>query len=304
MFTDNMSYASIVIWYNPLQLGKDVAKKNIQTYSSFFKKVYIIDNSPDDNSKTADQIPHSRYIPNFANLGIAKALNLGCEAAVNDGYTWAMTMDQDSSWESNELSTYLDEVKKINQTDNLVSGFSPMTIHQKETRSVLGTFKHNLFKRRKASSAVAKKDFEYTDRVISSGNIINLDIWESIGKFNEDLFINDVDYEFCYRMIKNDHKIVKINTCKMYHVDGEPRRTFFPHAFLYHKERIYYFVRNKYYILKNYPQFAKKYKYRKAIKKVLFEKLIFLEFEDLKYAIMGIVDGRNNNYGKFCKTKK
>jgi hypothetical protein len=89
----------------------------------------------------------------------------------------------------------------------------------------------------------------------------------------------------------------------MFHIDGEPRKTFFPHAFWYHKERIYYFVRNKYYILKNYPQFARKYKYRQTIRKVLFEKLFFLEFKDLKYVLRGIVDGKNNNYGKYFKIK-
>ncbi|MDR0602911.1 MAG: glycosyltransferase, partial [Bacteroidales bacterium] len=250
--------APIVIWYNPENLGEDTAVKNILTYSGLFNKVYIIDNSLDNNSRLAKRIPNSRYIPNFNNLGIATALNQGCEAASGDDYAWAMTMDQDSSWNGICLSKYINEVNRIYHIDNLVRSFSPKTVHQKEIRSVLGTIKRSLLKKIKPekNNDDGKDEFEYVDRVISSGNIIHLEMWKTIGGFNDELFINDVDYDFCYRAIQKGYKIVKIYVCNMYHVDGEPRRTFFPHAFWYHKERIYYSIRNKYFILNKYPDFA------------------------------------------------
>ncbi|MFP3089893.1 glycosyltransferase [Treponema sp. TIM-1] len=299
-----MISAAIVIWYNPKTLGEAISIKNILTYSDFCKKVYIIDNSIEDNSKLADQIPNSRYIPNFENLGIARALNQGCEAAVNDGHIWAMTMDQDSSWDSKYISEYINEATRIYHIDNSTQSFSPNTVHQNEVHSILGTIKHNLLKKRRAEKKDNENEFEYIDRVISSGNIINLEMWKTIGGFNNELFINDVDYDFCYRLTQKGYKIVKIHKCNMNHVEGEPRKTFFPHAFWYHKERIYYLVRNKYYILKNYPQFAKKYKYKQTIKRIIFEKFFFLEFDDLTYVLKGISDGRHNIYGKFYKEKK
>jgi rhamnosyltransferase len=297
--------ASIVIWYNPEKLSENTAINNILTYSGFFKKVYIIDNSIEDNSKLANQIPNSRYIPNFENLGIAQALNQGCEAAINDGHIWAMTMDQDSSWDNTYIIDYINEASRIYQIDNLARSFSPNTVHQNEIHSIVGTIRYNLLKKKRSQKLNSEKqEFEYVDRVISSGNIINLEMWKTIGGFNNELFINDVDYDFCYRAIQKGYKIVKVNKCNMNHVDGEPVKTFFPHAFWYHKERIYYLVRNKYYILKNYPQFARKYKYNQTIRKILFEKLFFLEFEDLKYILKGIADGKHNIYGKFCKNKR
>jgi rhamnosyltransferase len=297
-----MILVPIVIWYNPENLGEDIAVKNILTYSRLFNKVYIIDNSVDDHSRLARQIPNSCYIPNVNNLGIATALNQGCEAALNDGHIWVMTMDQDSSWDKKNILKYLDEINRIYQIDNSIVSFSPDTTHQIEIHSVLGSMKNKLLNKvsRKNDN---KNEFEYVDRVISSGNVINLEVWKIVDRFNEDLFINDVDYDFCYRLIQNGYRIVKIQGCQMFHVDGEPKRTFFPHAFWYHKERIYYLVRNKYYILKKYPQFARKYKYRNIIIKILFEKIFFLEFEDLKYALKGIIDAKHNNYGKFYKDK-
>jgi rhamnosyltransferase len=296
-----MILVPIVIWYNPESLGEDTAVKNILTYSSLFNKVYIIDNSPDDHSRLARQIPNSCYIPNFNNLGIARALNQGCEAVLSDGYAWAMTMDQDSSWDSIYLSKYINEVNRIYHMDNLVRSFSPNTVHQKEIRSVLGTIKRCLLRKKKPEKNNDEKDeFEYVDRVISSGNIIHLEMWKTIGGFNDELFINDVDYDFCYRAIQKGYKIVKIYVCNMYHVDGEPRRTFFPHAFWYHKERIYYAIRNKYFILNNYPDFAYKYKYRASIRRIVLEKLFFLEWRDFKYVVKGISDGKKNKLGKYC----
>jgi rhamnosyltransferase len=296
-----MISAVVVIWYNPENLGEDTAVKNILTYSSLFNKVYIIDNSLDDNSRLARQIPNSCYISNFNNLGIANALNQGCEAALSDGYAWAMTMDQDSSWDGTYLSKYINEANRIHRIDNLVRSFSPNTVHQKEIRSVLGTIKYSLLKKIKPERNSDGKDvFEYVDRVISSGNIIYLEMWKTIGGFNDELFINDVDYDFCYRAIQKGYKIVKIHMCNMYHVDGEPRRAFFPHAFWYHKERIYYSIRNKYFILNNYPGFAYKYKYRASIRRIILEKLFFLEWSDFKYVVKGISDGKKNKLGKYC----
>jgi rhamnosyltransferase len=296
-----MISTAIVIWYNPQKLGEERAVKNILTYSSFFDKVYILDNSIEDNSELASQIPNSRYIPNHENLGIARALNQGCEAAMNDGYAWVMTMDQDSSWDGGHISEYINEVCRIYRLDNLARSFSPNLVHQNEVHSILGAIRHNLLKKIKPEKNNKGNEFEYVDRVISSGNIIHLEMWKTLGGFNNDLFINDVDYEFCYRAIQKGYKTVKVHTCNMYHVEGEPKKTLLPHAFWYHKERIYYLVRNKYYIVKNYPQFAGKYKYKQAIRKILLEKLFFLEFEDLKYVLKGIADGKRDNYGKFCK---
>jgi rhamnosyltransferase len=291
--------ASITIWYNPENLGENTALKNILTYSGFFRQIYIVDNSPGDNNALARQIPNSRYIPNFNNLGIARALNQGCEVAMKDGYAWVMTMDQDSSWDNKNLSIYLNETNRIYQMDSLAVSFSPDTVHQIEIHSILGSVKNKILNKNKISETIEKKDFEYVDRVICSGNIINLKIWRDVNCFNDALFINDVDYDFCYRIIQNGYKIAKLHNCQMFHVDGEPKRTFFPHAFWYHKERIYYSIRNKYFILKNYPEFAYKHRYMASIRRIILEKLFFLEFSDLRYIIRGISDGKKNKLGKY-----
>jgi rhamnosyltransferase len=303
-----MNILPVVIWYNPKNLGDNVAVQNILSYSKYFEKVIIVDNSNNDNKQLADKISNSYYIPNFENLGIGKALNQGCEAAMATGYTWVMTMDQDSSWETDNLTAYLDTVKSLHETDSRIISFAPEAVSIKNIHSVLGDIKRSVLNtiKKQGSKKSGKQNnvYEYVDRVISSGNIVSLDAWKATGVFNELLFINDVDYEFCYRCINRGYKIVKLGAYKMNHGDGEPQKTFFPHVTSYHKERIYYLVRNKFYILVAYPDFAKKYAYKKMVRRIICEKLFFFEFVDLKYALQGIRDARSNRYGKYGDSRK
>ena len=95
----NKALSSVTVWYNPSP--QDV--NSIKSYNSFFDKIYIIDNSSKDNGELAGQISNAVYLPNNENLGIARALNIGCKKAMGDGFKWVMTMDQDSSWNKDVL---------------------------------------------------------------------------------------------------------------------------------------------------------------------------------------------------------
>jgi glycosyltransferase involved in cell wall biosynthesis len=68
-------------------------------------------------------------MPNFKNLGIAKALNQGCKKALELNYDWALTMDQDSRWDDREdLLHYLDRTEKLFLYEDKNISFSPYMI--------------------------------------------------------------------------------------------------------------------------------------------------------------------------------
>lgn len=116
-----MKLAAVVIWYNPLKVDDCIGK--ILSYAKYVR-VYIVDNSPCDNSSLASQIPDSVYIPNLRNLGIAAAQNTGCKKALEDGYDWVMTMDQDSYFDSGQFEHYLQETEKHLQSSEKDVSFS------------------------------------------------------------------------------------------------------------------------------------------------------------------------------------
>ena len=73
-----MNVCAVVVWYNP---NKNMWK-NISNYLPSLDKCIVVDNSDKDNSKLIESRSKKIiYLPNKENLGIAKALNQGCEIA-------------------------------------------------------------------------------------------------------------------------------------------------------------------------------------------------------------------------------
>ena len=96
--------------------------QNALSYAWYFDQIFIVDNTEGDNSSLAAQIPNAIYIPNGKNLGIAKALNQGIEAALSENtkgrdYRWGMTMDQDSAWDKEQLVQYISACIEMNGQD-------------------------------------------------------------------------------------------------------------------------------------------------------------------------------------------
>lgn len=276
-----MKIPATVIWYNP----DDENIKNIRTYIDYVEKLYIIDNSKENNKKLADSLNNlkTEYIYNDKNLGIAKALNLACEKAVNDNFEWILTMDQDSSFDSDSINAYFRAFEKM--TKNNVGIISPRHILKND----MDKFSDD-------------KESVEIDHVMTSGNLLNLKIWEEIGKFDENLFIDEVDSEICFRIIESGYKVIQLNKIRMFHELGNlEKRNFFTRkiSVLNHNHiRKYYITRNKFYMLKKYKKYRLRYIYY-----ILndFFKVIFYEkdkLRKLKYMFKGITDFMKNKMGE------
>lgn len=276
-----MKIPATVIWYNP----DNENIKNIRTYIDYVEKLYIIDNSKENNKKLADSLNSlkTEYVWNNGNLGIAKALNLACEKAVSEDFEWILTMDQDSSFDSDSINAYFRAFEKM--TKNNVGIISPRHILKNDI---------DKFSDVKESAEV--------DHVMTSGNLLNLKIWEEIGRFDENLFIDEVDSEICFRIIENGYKVIQLNKIRMFHELGNlEKKNFFTRkiSVLNHNHiRKYYIMRNKFYMLKKYKKYRSRYIYY-----ILndFFKVIFYEkdkLRKLKYMFKGIADFMKSKMGE------
>ena len=95
--------AAVVVAYN---IKKYILLENIKTYSKFVDKVIVVDNSDRDNSLKDIQDSTISYIKLNGNEGIAKGLNVGIKYAIENGYLYVLTMDQDSSFSNNLIDEY------------------------------------------------------------------------------------------------------------------------------------------------------------------------------------------------------
>lgn len=287
-----MIFCAVVVWYNP----DYQSVKNILQYNSLCSKVFIIDNSSNDNSHLAEKIQNAIYYPNFKNLGIATALNQGCEQGLINNFEWCMTMDQDSMWNEIQLKNYITKVQLKYSEDNTIKLFSPYQ-ETKNVSSLINQIKKYLL-RKNFSSSIPSDD--YVNRCMCSGNIINLNTFNSIGKFYEPFFIDEVDHEYCYRLLENNYKVFQFGSILLNHHLGEEKRSFFPklqHGII----RNYYQIRNMLYIKEKYPKYSEMFDYNKSIKKLIIKRLYCSGLHFcfyLKIILKAFHDYKNNKFGK------
>lgn len=273
---------AVVVWYNP----KNEMLQNIKSYEKFVNKIYIIDNSNISNEKLIKLLKNKKieYVKNLKNIGIAKALNKICDKAINDGYGWILTMDQDSFFEKNQIEDYIEYIKN-KENINEVAIISPRYKYFSDENII----KYN-------------EKYEEVSKVITSGNLLNLDVYREAGRFNEDFFIDQVDFEFCKKIKKIKKKIIQINTVFLNHKLGDlEKRNFFIWDILVTNHshiRRYYMSRNILYMTSYYPELKIKYYIfliLDFIKIIIYEKNKKIK---IKYFFKGILDFKKRKVGE------
>ncbi len=171
--------AAVVVAYFPdLEFASRLC-----TYLSQFARVYVIDNTPASSSQvTFSSTENLHYHHQSSNLGLAEALNKGCSAALKDGFQWVGTLDQD---------TVLDESYLVQQIHCWQSA--------KKKPFILGCNFLNVAKRGYPPRFPISQNLQERRTVITSGSLMHLETWRTLGKFREEYFIDGVDHEMCLR---------------------------------------------------------------------------------------------------------
>lgn len=100
------------------------------------------------------------------------------------------------------------------------------------------------------------KGYEYIRVEVASGNLVKTDIFNKVGYFKEDLFIDLVDNDFCFKVIESGYKHIKVFNAILLHSLGKSSKSnlFFRtitstnHNYV----RRYYITRNRMYIWNRY----------------------------------------------------
>lgn len=280
-----MKLNGVVVLYKP----ENEVITNLLSYSSLLNKLYVIDNSETTNTHLVGELQkiiNSEYIELRENKGIAYAFNLAAEKSITQGVQWLLTMDQDSKFEDSYFERFIEDFRTIDKTN--VGIFAPF--------NGIYRYEHEL-----------KKGIIETNRVISSGNLINLDAYSTVGGFDEKLFIDFVDHDYCFKLRKSGYKILvdynislnhKLGNLKIISFLGK-KRLVMDHNPL----RKYYITRNRLEIIRRYFLF-----YKQDVIKMVFmffyELFFMLFFEDkkllkLKMIYLGIIDNIGGRFGKY-----
>lgn len=274
--------AAVVLLYHPT---KEILL-NLNTYKHHVDHLYIIDNSEENqvNLSHYDTLAYSKHLTllhNQENIGISKALNYALMEAKKTGFEWLLTMDQDSFFEEDNMIEYLSHFQKSNRKN--VGIIAPL---------------HNpKFVKCKMHDFYSEEEV-----VMTSGNLVNIMYALEIGGYNEELFIDEVDHEFCFKLHKYGYRVLQDQTVYLHHSLGRPHKDF-NHINLYPPQRLYYMLRNYFYLKKEYrneyPNFFRQRDF--YLLKFFAKQLIFANdrIASIRMMYRGYLDYKNNIVGKY-----
>lgn len=149
--------------------------------SGFWNKIIVINNTPDSSLSFDDN--KIVLINNRKNLGLSKPYNMFISMSKDADYL--CLMDQDSIYSDSETKNMIDF---INNSDDALS--NTCIIAPRSYASV-------------SKKVLREKKLTKTDFVINSGSFLNIKILrEKNIQYDENIFLDYLDYDFCYTIKK------------------------------------------------------------------------------------------------------
>ena len=277
-----LSIGAGIVTFNP---DIDKLKSTLMLLSPQVDCVYIADNASENYSDIADMIAalssegsSVKLMPGETNTGVAGGLNRIMKAALEDGKEWVLTLDQDSQPEK-DLVKGLCRATKFERI-----GIICPRIKDINSGRILVNFGEDTSKN--------DKKYQTLHSCITAGSMINLEAWNTVGGYDEYLFMDYVDFDYSIRLRKSGYRILQCNQIIMEHEVGNTE----VHRFLFKKVgvmnhsamRKYYITRNRIYCSYKY---YKRFGFRNIVGIVKTIVLILCYEEDKKHKLCSVIRG-------------
>lgn len=192
----------LVIWYEPSQYEVD----NILSYINDVDCLYIFDNSKKSHLSLITKIQGKekiKYYHEGKNRGLGYPINKIAEVAIEDNVEWLITFDQDSRPAKNMINMMRQYVES-DMYNFQVSMVVPVVLEP------IG-MQEEAFDNLPYLSCISK--------TVQSGAMHKVEDLRKI-RYNEEYFIDNVDFNFCVRSREFGKKIVRINRARLYHQES------------------------------------------------------------------------------------
>jgi len=286
--------AAVVVTYHPDRgFPERLARVAQQVH-----KVIVVDNNSNRDAllrlRESTSAPNVDLIENERNLGIASALNRGALVALSQGYSWILTLDQDSKPGSGMVERLVAAYANHPKSDAVaVVAAVPTDEHSGRTE---------------LTELCGGEESIEVSTVLTSGSLIAGPIFVSTGMFREDFFIDYVDVEHCLRLRRIGYSIILACKAKLLHNLGAPTY----HRFFWKSHivtsnhsplRRYYITRNRILVMKEYALREPAWTIgefqafcKEAAKMLLFERD---KKRKAEFFLRGVADALLNRTGEF-----
>lgn len=266
-------YAALVVLYNPT----DAQIRLLENCIPHYDVVYVYDNSESIPGYIDECVQKGIiYEGNTTNEGLSIAYNRIIERALTDNIDWLSIYDQDS-YVTESMITKLKEYSKVADFDKVASivpviQYGEEVPRPTETKSVLWA--------------------------INSGQMINLKvIYKNNIKYDENLFLDRVDRDFCKQIELKRLKIMQVGGAVLKQQLGTPYRGYNIHS----PVRNYYIYKNRlYYNTKHYGKLkGSTLSFLQTIRHIVGIILAGYEVgENLKMVRLAHLDYKRHRFGK------
>ena len=215
--------------------------------------IVVVDNTPQEDRRVeqvleAESYESIRLIRLGSNQGVARALNVGIEAAEDAGATHVLLSDQDSLPAPGMVDELMKVLTELEQEGRRVGAVGP--VYTDRNTGLTYPFQVNIpgkffYGHRKADES---KPILEVLTLITSGTLIPFEALRVVGGMREDLFLDHVDNEWCHRARHLGYSLFGAGHASMFHHLGEHalRVWYFgwQQESAYSPLRVYYRVRN------------------------------------------------------------
>lgn len=187
---------AVIVTYNP---GVSSFSKTLDKISSQVDAVLLFDNHS-NNQEEIKKIffaQNVKILYNYQNLGLPVNYNHAIQYGLEKGFDYLLILDQDSSFDKH----FLDEYRKHLDADFFC--LVPFLVHNNID------YENNY-------PTKTKNTCDYVKRSINSGTLINLHNLPKELRFDEDLFIDCVDFDFFEKIRKFSFKVLRVNSAKLH----------------------------------------------------------------------------------------
>lgn len=271
--------AACIVTYNP-ELAR--FSECLSAVAEQVEHVFVVDNGSNETSGVealCREYDNAIFVPLGENKGIAAALNMGCTAADEKRCTAVLTLDQDSICEDGLVEKLAAHLAKD-------VGIAAPWISYAGNEEYYDLPQDGPY------------EVEWT---ITSASLTSIDAWRKIGGFDEALFIDSVDRDFCIRLRRAGYRVVIDPATSLSHELGDMRCVRILGKVIHITNHSSF---RKYYIARNKILLAKKGEISSAecVREISQEFFKALLLEDNKASkisrlMRGIVDGLQSRMG-------
>ena len=281
-------FAIVVVGY---QFDEETVPPKVAVWAQL-APVFFIDNS----SQNSDHLFPSNdihYIWNSENLGIAEAQNIGAASAY-ELCPYVLFFDQDSEISNDHILSLVKQAKNL-------AGIDPnfgllVSTHFDKDSGEIDRARLNI-------GALTEHGVYRIPLAMSSGSIVSCRCFRKVGGCGAELFIDLVDFDFCWRATQEGYNLYRTESVMLGHKIGQGKRNIFfgfdcrvPAPF-----RHYYHTRNTIAMLKrSYVPLS--WKFRSALflagRFLIYPLFLDDGYRRLNYMARGFIDGFIGKMGR------